>query len=116
MKFGHISAGDFIIFFLILFCGIFLSRNIFKKSGDLVKIQSETKSYQYSAKINNKYKIPGPLGITVVEIAEGKARIIESPCPNKTCINQGWGKTIVCLPNQVIVTLENEEELDAIAE
>jgi hypothetical protein len=54
--------------------------------------------------------VPGPLGTTIVEIRDGRVRVLDSPCPNKTCVSQGWveepGETIVCLPNRVSITVK----------
>jgi hypothetical protein len=54
--------------------------------------------------------VPGPLGKTTVEIKGGRVRVLDSPCPNKTCVSQGWverpGETIVCLPNRVSITVK----------
>lgn len=54
--------------------------------------------------------VPGPLGTTVVEIRDGRVRVLDSPCPNKTCVSQGWaeaeGDTIICLPNRVSITVK----------
>ncbi|MBO4508325.1 MAG: NusG domain II-containing protein [Spirochaetaceae bacterium] len=40
---------------------------------------------------------------------EGKVHIIDSPCKNKICINQGWSSPLVCLPNNVTITLQEPE-------
>jgi hypothetical protein len=54
--------------------------------------------------------VPGPLGKTTVEIKGGRVRVLDSPCPNKICVSQGWierpGETIICLPNRVSITVK----------
>ena len=42
-------------------------------------------------------------------LKNGKVRIVDSACPNKDCIRQGVGGTLVCLPNDVIITIENAD-------
>jgi hypothetical protein len=69
--------------------------------------------------------IAGPLGDTTVELKDGAARVISSPCANQLCVASGTirarGQWIACLPNQVLVTIEAadaasaEDELDAAA-
>ena len=48
---------------------------------------------------------------TLEILGSGKARIVESTCPDKVCINMGWitrsGQVIVCLPNRIVVRIEN---------
>ena len=107
---------DFIFAIAITALGIFLTVKSFSQKGSVVKVNADGRHYEYSAKQDGIYKVGGPLGITTFEIKNGKVRIIDSPCPNKTCINQGWHSPLVCLPNNVIITLEEEGEFDAIAE
>ena len=103
-----------ILFFLAL--GSFLTFKSFSKKGSIVKVKAGENQYEYSAKKDGIYKVQGSLGVTTFEIKEGKVRIIDSPCPNKTCVNQGWHSPLVCLPNNVIISLEEEGDFDAISE
>ena len=47
-------------------------------------------------------------------IKNGRAYMSEASCPDKLCIHQGKiseeGRSIVCLPNRVIVSIEGEGE------
>jgi len=53
--------------------------------------------------------VPGPLGITEVEIAHGRARIRRDPSPRQYCVKQGWlehaGQIALCLPNATSIEL-----------
>lgn len=55
-------------------------------------------------------EVPGPLGITRVEIAPGRARVASDPGPRQYCVRQGWlreaNAVAICAPNQVSLTLE----------
>lgn len=116
-KVNKIRFGDFIILALIIGSAFFLIFNRKGAKDGLVKIQTETSSYIYSLSDDGIYSVPGPIGQTSIEIRNSKVRIIDSPCPNKTCVAQNWGTMLICLPNKIFVTIENEqEEIDAFAE
>ena len=107
---------DYIFTFAVLTLGIFLTIKNLSQKGSVVKVNAAGNLYEYSAKQDGIYKVGGALGITTFEIKNGRVRIIDSPCPNKTCRNQGWHSPLVCLPNNVIITLEDEGEFDAFSE
>lgn len=107
---------DFLILVFILVLSFFLMSQKSKPGGDVVMIEADGTSFEYSLRENKVYQVEGPLGITTVEVKDGQVRIIDSPCSGKTCINQGWSSPIVCLPNKVIVTIENYGEFDAVSE
>lgn len=52
----------------------------------------------------------------VLEIRGGKAFILDTDCPNKTCQKEGSiqknGQTIVCAPNKMIAVIAGGEEGD----
>ncbi|HWR98133.1 MAG TPA: NusG domain II-containing protein [Candidatus Methanoperedens sp.] len=54
-------------------------------------------------------EVPGPLGITKLEVRAGRVRVLASPCPRQACRHGGWvgeaGQMLVCLPNEVVVRL-----------
>lgn len=54
-------------------------------------------------------EVPGPLGVTVIEIEPGRVRVAADPGPRQYCVRQGWltrsGAAAICAPNQVSVTL-----------
>lgn len=55
------------------------------------------------------YEVVGPLGTSRFEVSGGRVRMLESPCPEKICINTGWigrpGEVIACVPNRVIIAV-----------
>ncbi len=102
-----------LLFFLIIvsLSGL-ISMKKFLPSGSLVTIEVEGREvYKLSLFQDRTVEIKGPIGTTVVEIKGQRVRIVESPCPNKICIKQGWISrgAIVCLPNRVVVTVGSGE-------
>ena len=76
-------------------------------------------SWVYPAKTPRVLAVPGPLGDTVVELRDGRAWIVSSPCANQSCVASGsvaWrGQWLACLPNRVMVSVEDggEDGIDA---
>ena len=54
-------------------------------------------------------EVPGPLGVSVIEIRPGRARVASDPGPRQYCVRQGWlsrsGAVAICAPNQVSLSL-----------
>ena len=48
--------------------------------------------------------------VNVLEVEQGRIRMLYANCPDGTCIRQGWNSggitPIVCLPNRVVVTFD----------
>lgn len=59
------------------------------------------------------FSVAGPLGVTRIEIAPGRARIARDPSPRQLCVKQGWlaraGDAALCLPNQVSLELAGRQ-------
>lgn len=57
----------------------------------------------------HRLELPGPLGATVVEIADGRARVLADPGPRQYCVKAGWlsraGDTALCLPNRTAIAV-----------
>lgn len=51
------------------------------------------------------YEVPGALGISRIEVRQGRARVSADPGPRQICVRQGWvsraGETALCLANEV---------------
>jgi hypothetical protein len=64
------------------------------------------------------YQVQGLIGSALVELDGNRVRMREAPCPDRTCILQGWierpGESIVCLPNLVEIRIEGGSGLDAV--
>jgi len=85
----------------------------FLHRGVEVAIESEGKRLgPYPLTEDRILKIRGPLGLTEIEIRDGRVRVKASPCRNKICMRQGWishsGEALICLPNRVIVYVYGE--------
>ncbi len=55
----------------------------------------------------------------VLQIENGKIRMIEANCPDQVCVDTGWVnsslKPIVCLPARLVIQIETDAETEALA-
>ena len=87
-------------------------------SASYVQIETREGLWRYSLDEDRSVTVTGPVGETVVEISGGRARIVSSDCPTQSCTHgsiERCPQTLVCLPNEVVVTVEGEGQADAIA-
>ena len=117
---------DFIILLLTVGITVFYTVKIYGKNEAAlyIVIQGKNENWVYPVNQTVMADVPGSLGLTTVEVKDGKARVISSPCANQTCVTSGsvWrrGQWVACLPNAVFVRIESREtkhgqdtELDA---
>lgn len=101
---------------LLVACLFFMFRgNAGEKHLYLIhdNIKSEIELRTDTLKLNN--------GSVIIEVTEEGARFVESNCPNKICIKQGWvtgcGETAVCVPKHIALVMEcREQDYDAISQ
>ncbi len=59
------------------------------------------------------HQVQGELGMSLLEVKNGKIRFTNSPCKNKICIQSGWhqhgGAVTACLPNRISVKLSSRD-------
>lgn len=50
-------------------------------------------------------EVAGPLGVTLIAVEPGRARVVSDPGPRQYCVRQGWlmrpGEIAICAPNRV---------------
>jgi len=59
--------------------------------------------------VNGKYSVIGDNGEVVIEVKDNKIRVIEETSEKNLCSKQGYSEIIVCLPNKIIIKVENNE-------
>lgn len=79
-------------------------------------VSGEAGEWLYPLSVDRTVSVPGPLGETVIRIEDGGARIVDSPCANKTCVAaqaiRKPGDWTACLPNGVFMRVDGSEEGD----
>ncbi len=95
---------------------LLLSLSLLPGGGDTLVVRTDDGEYAFSLSENGIHSFTGPLGTTEIEIKDGRARVISSPCRNRLCIESGWSENLCCLPNRIIATASGGEgDLDAVA-
>jgi len=106
-----ILIGFLLVFNLALFVKLYSPA----KKGSWVLVEVNQKEIERLPLTQNQVvHVQGPLGETEVEIREGKARIVRSPCSKKLCIKSGFieyaDRLAACLPNRVVVRILGESQ------
>jgi hypothetical protein len=87
------------------------------EGADRIVIQGAGGRWIYPPDAHERILVSGPLGDTVVEIRDGAARILSSPCSNQTCVAAGSiarrGQWVACLPNGALVRVEGAAPSEA---
>lgn len=107
-----------IVIIIVVATGAFLLHNVLKDSGAgtaMIKVDGKIEG-TYSLNEDQEIKINN--GSNILQIRNGKAKMIEADCPDQLCVHQkaisASGESIICLPNRVIVQVESKvnSELD----
>ena len=58
------------------------------------------------------FTVSGPVGENTIQAEPGRIRVSHADCPDQVCVHMGWlteegGMPIVCLPNHLVIRLEN---------
>lgn len=106
-----------LIFVLILIIIIFL---IFKKVDNskekIAYVYYEDKLIETISLSNDgKYTVMGDNGEVIIEVSDNKIRVVEETSEKNLCSKQGYGDVIICLPNKIVIKVENNDnKLDGV--
>jgi hypothetical protein len=85
-----------------------------KKDSRQVIVRGTEGAWVFPLNAAETIRVKGPLGDSVIEIREGQARFLSSPCINQTCVAAGHihrqGQWTVCLPNKVFLYIEGTND------
>jgi hypothetical protein len=110
-----------IVFLILCNAGFFYYFGAGFNKGDWVVIKVDAKRVAcFPLRTNHVAHVQGPLGTKEVEIKNGRARIVRSPCKLKVCIKSGYiqyaDRLSTCLPHKVVLRIEGDAQpgLDAV--
>ena len=85
----------------MLWRGGVADRAIVKRDGQLVT--------ELALNAPRRYEVTGAIGVTVIEVQPGRARVLSDPGPRQYCVQQGWltraNAVAICAPNHVTLQL-----------
>ncbi len=110
-----IRAGDAVIVALAVALIAGLAVHVYTDATPhIVRIaHGDHEHRDYPAWQARRIPVAGPLGDTLIEIADGRVRVVASPCTQKLCVRAGWldasGEATACVPNRVSVALLGDD-------
>lgn len=117
---GWLTIGDKILIVCLVLasiCSGIKLKSIQSKPRWCIISVSGKDVYKLSLLETKTVAVNGPLGESIIEVANGSVRMLTSPCPLKVCMHQGYihrpGDVITCIPNQVMIRITGEKELDS---
>ena len=74
--------------------------------ADRAMVRQEGRVFaELDLRARKQLEVPGPLGITLIAVEPGRARVVSDPGPRQYCVRQGWlmrpGEIAICAPNRV---------------
>jgi len=86
-----------------------------------VRVQTAEGEFVYDLAADTVVDFDGPIGVTRIEITDGAAQVVSSPCREQICVSSGAhdsaGDWTACLPNRIFleVTGPDETEVDVLS-
>ncbi|MDZ7374770.1 MAG: NusG domain II-containing protein [candidate division KSB1 bacterium] len=121
----HMTVADFILLLALLagsLVAIPLAGEKFSPSSEAVVTLDGRPVYVLSLAQNARVTLDAPLGPVVIEVREGKVRVVESSCPDKFCVASRpvtpLGGVIVCAPNRLVIHVHRHHvgDLDCVTQ
>ena len=112
-----LSIGVLLMVALAAYFWISFFQGANTKNGVAVVTIDDVEYGRFPLVVDTEERIEVPDGsYNLLVIQDGKADVTEASCPDGICVNHRaiskQGQSIVCLPNKVVVEIENGEESD----
>jgi len=106
-----------LILVLVLFLLVFFLLKSFDNSSEKIANVYYNDEIIKTISLSNDdvYEVDGYNGKVVIEVKNNKIRVIEETSERNLCSKQGYGDIIICLPNKIVIKVENNDsELDGV--
>lgn len=106
-----------LVFILTLFIFTFFLFKSFNNSKEKIAYvyYADELIETISLSFDGEYTVLGDNGEVVIEVSDNKIRVVEETSEKNLCSKQGYGDVIICLPNKIVIKVENNDnELDGV--
>lgn len=118
----RLKPYDWVVFVVAILVVVAFSLLALDRTGTAssVLVRTDEGDFIYPLDRDATFEVDGPLGVSIIEIADGSVRFVDSPCRDRICVAAGElseaGQWAACLPNRVFVSVTGdtgEREVDA---
>ena len=114
---------DFILILLLIGASLFSIPYLHGAQPSTLIIYKDNNKYaQYPLNENREITVNGHQGPMIIEILNGRTRIVSSSCPKQICVNYGYinksFQQLICVPNHILIEIQSKNGnsmFDAIA-
>lgn len=108
-----------IIFLIVIIISVFIFINITKEEGTVAEVYYEDELVlNIDLNIDGEYVVEGLLGDVVLEVKDKMVRVKKENSPKNICSKEGFigdsSKTLICLPNKIIVKIVGDTNIDGV--
>jgi len=107
-----------LIIIISIFCVLFLLKNNNNKNALVYYEDKLILTIDLSLKGEYEYKVMGYNGEMTIRTKDNKIKVEEEDSPLHICSKQGWiensYEVIVCLPNKVLIKIEDKNKIDTV--
>lgn len=109
-----------LLFYLtIIVLSLLLLTKLNSKKGNIAKVYYENREIlKIDLKINKEYIVSGYNGEVKIVVNDNKIKVASENSPLNLCSKQGYiessNEVIVCLPNKIVIKIENSDEIDGV--
>ena len=108
-----------VIVLIVIIFSIFIFINITKEDGSVAEVYYEDELVlTIDLNIDGEYVVNGELGDVILEVKNKMVRVKEENSPKHICSKEVFigdsSRTLICLPNKVIVKIVGDNDLDVV--
>lgn len=108
-----------LLFSIVIIITFSLVIKLTSKEGNIAKVYYEDKEVlKINLSTDNTYTVDGFNGEIKIIVKDNKIKVDSENSPLHICSKQGYisssNEVIVCLPNKIVIKIEDEDELDGV--